>query len=473
MTKPQNTPRSGLERRNLLKLSALGAASFFVHGCKQLTSGATYKKRKSPNEKINIAVVGAGGMGHADIESVMSENIVALCDTDWVNAAEAFALCPNATKYWDYREMLETRDDIDAVVISTPDHSHAPATALAMRRGFHVRTQKPLTHTVEEARLLAQLEHDTGVITQMGNQGTAMDGLRAGAEALRSGAIGNVKAVHVWTNRPIWAQGMGRPAGTKPIPETLRWDLFLGPAPYRPYNDGYQPFDWRGWWDYGTGALGDMACHIMNLAFYGLELGAPELVQCTMQEGNNAESAPTKSTIQYRFGPNGKRPAVDLFWYDGGLTPPAEAIPGMPAGMKLKEGGSIIVGDEGVMYVDDDYGATWKLFPEEKFKAWKAPEAFLPRAPKVTDANGGVRAGWSISAEWLAAIRGEVAATSSGFAAYSGPFTEAVLLGNVAMRVGKPLRWDAKNMKAKDCPEADAFIKKAYTRGFDPGRIGT
>jgi predicted dehydrogenase len=472
MKHQHRSTRSGLERRNLLKLSALGAASFFIHGCKQLGIGQLYKKRKSPNEKINIAVVGSGGMGQADLESVMSENIVALCDSDWANAAESFNMCPNAAKYWDYREMLETRDDIDAVVISTPDHTHAPATALAMRRGFHVRTQKPLTHTVEEARLLAELERTTGVVTQMGNQGTAMDGLRAGAEAIRSGAIGTVKTIHVWTNRPIWPQGMPRPTGSKPIPETLRWDLFLGPAAYRPYNDGYQPFDWRGWWDYGTGALGDMACHIMNLAYYSLELGAPESVECLEQEGNNPESAPTRSTIRYRFPANGKRPALELYWYDGKVMPPLDQIAGLPKDLKLKEGGSIFVGDEGVMYVDDDYGATWRLFPEERFKDWKAPEAFLPRAPRLTDAAGNVRSGWNISAEWLAAIRGEVEATSSGFAAYSGPFTETVLLGNVAMRVGKPLRWDAANLKAKDCPEADAFIKKSYTRGFDVHRIG-
>lgn len=466
MKKPNSTPQprtDSLVRRDLLKFSALGAASFFIHGCSNLTSKKLYTKTKSPNERLNIAVIGCGGMGYADLEPVAhAEQVVALCDVDTAMAQDAFNLVPKARRYFDYREMLEAEKDLDAVVISTPDHTHAVAAAMAMRMGKHVRVQKPLTHTVEEARLLADLERETGVITQMGNQGTAIDGFRRGAAMLRAGVIGTVKTIHVWTNRPIWPQGMPRPTGVQPIPETLRWDLFLGAAPYRPYHESYQPFSWRGWWDFGTGALGDMACHIMNLAFYALELGAPESVKCEMQEGNNEESAPVTSKIVYRFPANGKRPAVDLIWYDGKMKPPADLL---PPGVNMREGGSILVGTEGTMFVDDDYGSVQHIYPEAKFKDYKFDESTVMLAPHMTDPEGKERQTWNITAEWLAAIRGN-GTTSSGFAAYSGPFTEAVLLGNVAMRVGKELRWDAKTLTAKGLPEADRFLRKQYSRGF-------
>ncbi len=468
MSKKQPTSSSSIDRRDLLKLSLLGAASFAIHGCKAMPGN--FLKKPTPNEKLRIAMIGCGGMGGADLESLLGENIVAACDVDWETGAEGFTRVPNAKKFWDYREMLETLTDIDAVVVSTPDHTHAPAAAMALRMGYHVRCQKPLTHTVEEARLLAHLAKKAGVVTQMGNQGTAMDGLRAGAEVIRSGGIGNIKEVHVWTNRPIWPQGMERPKDIEPIPATLRWDLFLGAAPYRPFHKGYQPFDWRGWWDFGTGALGDMACHIMNLAYYSLELGAPESVELVSEEGMTAESGPKNSKLKYRFPANGKRPAVDLYWYEGGAKP---AVPVVMGDKQLKEGGSILIGDEGVMYVDDDYGATWHLYPEAKFKTYKPPEPFLPRAPRLMEADGKFQQARNITAEWLGAIRGEVEETSSGFPNYSGPFTETVLLGNVALRTGKTIRWDAESMTAKDFPEATPYIRKSYTRGFSPHVLGT
>jgi predicted dehydrogenase len=452
-------PQVSLERRDLLKLSALGAASFFIHGCG--SPGSPGAKKRGPNEKLNLAVIGCGGMGFHDLESVMSENVVALCDVDTHIAKGARELCPEARFYFDWRDLLDAERDLDAVVISTPDHNHAPVAAHAMHRGLHCRVQKPLTHTVEEARLLASLAREKGLVTQMGNQGTAMAGFREGVEVIRSGAIGNVHTVHVWTNRPVWPQAIPRPEGTKPIPEHLRFDLFLGPAPYRPYHDGYHPFAWRGFWDFGTGALGDMACHIMNLAYYALELGAPERVECIEQQGNNDETAPARSIVKYRFPSNGKRPAVEVLWYDGDAKPPADLLPGM----EWSVGGSLLIGDEGLMYVDDEYGAHHRLFPEERFKDYRPPAPWLPRAPVPLDAEGKPRPTWSISAEWLAAIRGEGEA-SSAFDTYAGPFTEAVLLGNVAVRTGRELRWDWKNLRAIDVPEASRYIKKSYARGF-------
>ncbi len=450
-----------LGRRDLLKLSALGTATFFAHACAS-TSAVGMRRHRSPNERLRLAVVGCGGMGKGDLDSVMTEDIVALCDVDAKMAEAARAQCKSARFYFDWRELLDAEADLDGVVVSTPDHSHAPVAAAAMRKRLAVRVQKPLTHSVAEARLLAELERQTGVVTQMGNQGTAMDGFRTGVEVIRSGAIGNVGQVHIWTNRPIWPQGTPRPAGVEAIPEHLRWDLFLGSAPYRPFHAGYHPFAWRGFWDFGTGALGDMGCHIMNLAFFALELGAPETVRVETQTGNNDETGPTKSIIRYRFPARGKGVPVDLVWYDGGTKPPDELL---PAGQKWGNGGSLLIGDAGVMFVDDDYGARHRLLPEAKFKDYQPPTPWLARVPMVLDAEGKPQPGRQISAEWLAAIRGQ-GTTSSGFARYAGPFTEAVLLGNVALRTGREIVWDAAAMQAKGCPEADRWIKKIYARGF-------
>ncbi|MEZ5966184.1 MAG: Gfo/Idh/MocA family oxidoreductase [Planctomycetota bacterium] len=442
-----------------MKLSALGSATFFTH-----TESARLlaPARRRPNERLRLAVVGCGGMGKSDLDGCMGEEIVALCDVDTKMAEAARAQCKEARFYADWRDLLEAEADLDGVVVSTPDHSHAPIAAAAMRRKLAVRVQKPLTHTVAEARLLASLEREMGVVTQMGNQGTAMDGFREGTEVLRSGAIGDVHTVHVWTNRPIWKQGQPRPDGAEIIPENLRWDLFLGPAPYRPFHSGYHPFHWRGFWDFGTGALGDMACHLMNLAFSGLELGAPDSVRVEAQDAKNDETAPTKSILRYAFPARGKWGPVELVWYDGGHRPPQALL---PADTKWSAGGSIFVGSEGVMYVDDDYGARYRLLPDDKFGAYRPPTPFLPRVPMVMGADGKPRPSWQITAEWLAAIRGE-GQTSSGFARYAGPFTEAVLLGNVALRAGGELRWDAGAMRVKDRPEADQLLDKRYARGF-------
>ena len=454
--KPTNTRRP--DRRQFLKTSAL-AAAVAPFGATVVANPARAARTRRDG-KLRIAGIGAGGKGTSDIWAMRSEEIVALCDVDTSRAAKSIERFPNARFYADYRDLFDRETDLDAVVVSTPDHSHATPAMMAIERGMHVYCQKPLTHSVEEARLLAVAAREKGVVTQMGNQGTATDGLREATEVLRSGAIGKVRTVHVWTNRPIWAQGVDRPEGVDPIPEHLRWDLFLGPAPYRPYKGGYHPFSWRGWWDYGTGALGDMACHIMNLAYKALNLGAPTKVEPVAVDGLRDESAPNRAIVRYEFPARGDDPAVELFWYDGNLKPPAELL---PEGREWAGGGSILVGDEGMMYSDDDYGARYELWPEEKFKGYQPPKPWIPRAPRV----GEVSQHELIHQEFLAACKGE-GETSSSFDGYAGPFTEAVLLGNVAQRLGRTLEWDAVTMTAKGVPTADALIRKEYARGFEP-----
>jgi predicted dehydrogenase len=291
----------------------------------------------------------------------------------------------------------------------------------------------------------------------MGNQGTCLDGFRDAAEIVRSGAIGAVREVHVWTNRPIWPQGIARPRHIDPIPATLRWDLWLGPAPHRPFaaarkDDGflgYAPFHWRGFWDFGTGALGDMACHLANLPFFALELGAPDWVEAD-GEGGNAETAPRASTIRFGFPARGDRGPVVLTWYDGGRKPPPDVLHDQG-----QAGGFLLVGDRGRLYSPTDYGETFELLPREQFRGFELPERTLPRSPGVHD-------------EWLDCIAsGDQPLASFEYAA---PFTEAMLLGNVALRLGRRVEWDAEAMAVKDCPEADRYLRKEYRRGFEPAR---
>ena len=446
---------SSLDRRDFLRVSAAASTAAFLPRAAE----AARRRVVTEDRKIRIGVVGCGGKGYSDMMACAGEEIVALADVDRKAGKPGFDAMPDAAHYHDFRDMLD-REELDAVIVSTPDHSHAPAALMAMERGLHVYCQKPLTHTVEEARLMTLAARRNGVVTQMGNQGTAMPGFRQAVEVIRSGAIGAVREVHVWTNRPVWPQGIQRPAEIQPIPETMRWDLFLGPAPYRPYNGSYAPFNWRGWWDYGTGALGDMACHIMNLPYFALELGAPTEVWAESVEGLNDETAPNRSIVRYRFPPRGERPSVELTWYDGGLKPPADHL---PDGFKMANGGSMMVGDDGVMYSGDDYGRVFSLFPEEKFQGHEPPAASLPRVTPPKDFEG--KQGTYISHEWLDAIRGR-GETSSGFD-YAGPFTEAVLLGNVAVRLGARLRWSPATLHASGAEGAGRLIAKDYSRGFE------
>jgi predicted dehydrogenase len=404
---------------------------------------------RSPNDKLNIAAIGVGGKGRTDIRECAGENIVALCDPDEARAAESFEKYPMAKRYHDYRKMLEERKDLDAVIVSTPDHSHAPASVMAMRMGLHVYCQKPLTHSIHEARVMRKTAQECKVATQMGNQGHANDGTRQIVELVRAGAIGKVRDVHVWTDRPgkYWRQPLDRPAERPPVPKHLKWDLWLGPAPERPYHPVYCPHDWRAWWDFGTGAMGDMGCHVMDASFWALDLDHPTSVEAEVPS-LHPETAPTWEIITYQFPARGDLPPVTLKWYDAGKQPPQELGDGKP----LAETGSLLIGDEGTLYIPDPYGTTFKLLPEEKFADYKGPDPTLPRAHD------------NPYKEWIAACKGGQPSLSNFD--YAALLTETILLGNVAVRIGKRIEWDAQNMRCSNAPEADGFIRREYRPGW-------
>lgn len=409
---------------------------------------------RSPNDRLRIGVVGCGGKGLSDMQAcAKTADIVALCDVDEVQAKAAREEQPKAAFHQDWRDLLD-REKLDGLVVSTPDHSHAGPALAAMALGVNVFVQKPLTHTVHEARLLRDAARKSKVITSMGNQGTCLDGFRTAAECVRAGAIGDVAEVHVWTDRPIWPQGIDRPNHIDAIPATLRWDLWLGPAAWRPYAaghegeefQGYAPFHWRGFWDFGTGALGDMACHIANLPFFALELDAPTLVEATAS-GNNAETAPKRATIRYSFPARGARGPVTMTWYDGGNLPPADLLPGV----QLRNGGFLLVGTKGKLYSPTDYGERFELHPLEQFANFRPPTPTLPRSPGIHD-------------EWLQGIL-EHKQPMANFE-YAAPFTEAMLLGNLALRSGERIEWDSAAMRVKNSAAAQRFVQKQYRRGF-------
>ena len=444
-------------RRDFLLSAAAAAAAFSTASC-----GAPSQTRRNSNDRLRIAQIGCGGKGLSDMQACAeNHDIVALCDVDDGKAANARKDHPKAAFYYDYRDLFD-KEKVDAVVISTPDHSHAVPALIAMQLGLHVFVQKPLAHTVEEARLMLHAARRSGVITSMGNQGTCMDGFRSAAEFVRGGAIGDVSEVHVWTNRPVWPQGIQRPKHSDAIPTSLRWDLWLGAAPYRPYAagrrdsgfSGYAPFHWRGFWDFGTGALGDMACHVANLPFFALELGAPDWVEADT-EGMTEETAPKASTIRFGFGArNGRGPCV-VHWYDGGRTPPVDKLPSAEdrKGLRaLTEGGFLLIGDKGKLFSPTDYGESYALYPKAQFADVKAPAQTLPRSP-------------GIHQEWLNGILANKQPLANF--EYSAPFTETMLLGNVAMRLGRRIEWDAANLRVKNDGNADQYLKKEYRRGFE------
>jgi predicted dehydrogenase len=444
----------GTTRRSFLRTAALAGAGFYVAGstgCGLLRPSARYR---SPNEKLNIACIGAGGRGGANVVGVGGENIVALCDVDDKRAAGSYERFPKAKRFHDYRRMFDAmHKTIDAVVISVPDHSHALPAVMAMEQGMHVYCEKPLTHDVWEARLLNETAKKYGVATQMGNQGTSADGLRRGVEAIRSGVIGKVREAHVWTNRPVWPQGMDRPTEVEEIPAHIKWDLFLGTAPARPFNKAYHPFKWRGWWDFGTGALGDMGCHTANMAFMALELGSPVSAQAKNSKFSR-DSFPTWSVINLDFPARGDLPPVRWNWYDGSNQKPAwvnEKLGSLIPGEEVSGSGSILVGDKGVLYSPNDYGVAWKLLPEEKFRDWTPPEPTLPKSP-------------GHHAEWIAACKGGDAAMSNF--SYAGPLTETLLLGNVAMYTGSRIFWDGPACRVTNSEAANALIRRSYREGW-------
>jgi len=434
--------RVGTNRRDFLKASA--AAGFCVW-----TSSALAES-KSANEQVNFACIGVGGKGSSDTDDAGKHgNVVAICDIDEQRLEAKAQAFPKAKKYTDFRKMLdELEGSIDAVTVSTPDHTHAVAAAKAIRMGKHVYCQKPLTHSVHEARLLGELAAKHGVATQMGNQGTAMDGLRTSAALVRAGAVGKVKEVHVWTNRAgrWWKQGIDRPTDTPAVPKHVHWDLFLGPAPKRPYHPAYHPFAWRGWWDFGTGALGDMACHTMNMPFMALDLRNPTAVSAETP-GHNKDSFPEWSVITYEFPATKERGALKLTWYDGGKLPPADLVPAE----QVPSSGALIIGEQGMLFSPGDYGGGQLLDPEGK--PMKGPQVEITKSP------GHFR-------ELVDAIRGGAPAVSN-FPHYASPLTETVLLGNLAVWAGTRVEWDAENLVAKNMPELAPLIKHEYPRGFE------
>jgi predicted dehydrogenase len=427
-------------RRDFLKQSAITGAGLW------LGAGRAPADPRSPNEKLNIACIGVGGRGEADMMACAGENIVALCDIDDQSLGKAASRFPQARQYSDFRRLLEQKD-VEAVVIATPDHTHAAAANMAMKLGKHVYCEKPLTHTVYEARVLTQTAAAQKVATQMGNQGHSNDGVRRVVELVRAGAIGPVREVHAWTDRPgtFWPQGIDRPAA-EPVPKSVHWDLWLGPAPERPYSAAYHPFKWRGFWDFGTGALGDMACHVLDPAFWALQLGAPVAVEASGAP-RKPESGPSWEILRFEFPARGEMPSLTLTWYDGGKKPSPERV----FGEKLPANGSIFVGDRGVMLLPDPYGDRYRLLPAAKFADYAPPPKTIPSSP-------------GHHAEWILACK-TGSPTGSNFG-YAGPFTEAVLLGNVAFRCGQPIQWDAAGMKVTNCPDAEAILQPPARPGW-------
>jgi len=450
-----------MDRREFFKHTAsAGAGSFLLGGVPAFARSL----EPSPNEKVRFACIGVGGKGESDTEDAgKNGEIVALCDIDAEVLDKMAKNFPKAKKYYDYRKMLEDLGDkIDAVTVSTPDHSHAPASVMAMRMGKHCFCQKPLTWSVEEARLMRTLAAEKKLCTQMGNQGTARGGFRAGVELIRSGILGPIKDIYVWTNRPIWPQGMSRPKDTPGIPNKVRWYEFLGPAHERPYHPDYQPFNWRGWLDFGTGALGDMACHTINIAAMALELFDPESIEVVDTSGIvDHASYPVWSIIRTRFGPKNGRGPVTLTWFDGGEKLPEEkrSYKDLLHGevnkktKKLAESGLLLVGEKGSFFSENDYGADHVLLPRGKFKEVKKPEPTLPRSP------GHFK-------EWVEAIKtGDPKKAMSNFD-YASRLTETVLLGVVALKAGTAIEWDPVAMKAKNVPSADQYLRRDYRKGF-------
>ena len=451
------------QRRDFLKQSAMLGLGAFISGGVPL-----FAKERSPNEKLRIACIGVGGKGESDTDHAgIVGDIVALCDIDDNHLDEKAAKFPSAKKYHDFRKLLEEMENsIDAVTVSTPDHTHAPAAMMAMRMGKHVYCQKPLTHSVYEARELRKAAAKYKVVTQMGNQGTALPGLRSAVEAVQAGAIGPVREVHVWTNRPgtYWRQApqyTARPTETPAIPKTVHWDLFLGPAPERPYHPWYHPFGWRGWRDFGTGALGDMACHTANMAFLALKLAAPTTVSA-VHAPLNPETFQEWATITYEFPARGELAPCKLVWWegikDGKRNLPASEL---VQGNKFSDSGLVLVGDKGILFSPNDYGASFSLLPEKDFASYKAPPERLPRRP-TTDPKP--NNDLEMKREWVEGIKGGPAPMSNFD--YAAQLTETMLLGNIAIRVGKKIEWDAERLQVTNAPEAAQYIQREYRKGW-------
>ena len=494
-----------ISRRTFFFYGSLLAGAIPAAGCggSAGTPSLTRLGYKSPNEKLNIASIGAGGRAEGDIQGCESENIVALCDVDDKRAAKTYAKYEKAAKYKDFRKMLDKEGkNIDAVIIATPDHMHAIAAMWCMERGLGVYVEKPLTRTVWEARQLTLAAEKYKVATQMGNQGYSNEGTRLAAEVIWSGEIGNVTEVHAWTNRPIWPQGMSAVPAAEPVPSTLDWDLWLGIAQERPFTSGgaayadgdgfYLPFNWRGFFDFGCGALGDMACHILGAPNMALRLGAPSSVEVIRQEGKNDLTFPSSSVIQFEFPARGSMPPLKLVWYDamkdvpmrpsglaedemllgpglkvkpcsddagaqvkasggGKDTTAVQAAPAEPVRRPDQANGAVFIGENGIL-TTDSYAGNVRLLPSERMLDFKNPPQFLTRSP------GHHR-------DWIRACKGGDPACSNFSVA--GPFTEWILLGSIALRFEGKLEWDAKRMRFTNNDAANKYLKPEIREGWD------
>jgi predicted dehydrogenase len=463
-------------RRKFIRNASLAAGSFFIVPRHVLGRGFI-----APSDTLTIAGIGVGGKGNSDLKEFSKSpkaNIAFLCDVDDRQAADSVKRFPKAKYYKDWREMLDKESkNIDAVSVSTPDNVHAVAAMAAMQRGKHVYVQKPMTHDIYEARMLTQAARQYKVVTQMGNQGASGDGVRLMREWYNAGLIGDATEIHVWTNRPVWPQGLGNPKGKDEIPKELNWDLWLGPAQYEEYHKEFLPFNWRGYWAYGTGALGDMGCHLIDPAFKTVGLGYPSEVECSegavFEKMWNAayypESCPISSSVKLKFpGKNGK-PDVKLYWMDGGIIPERPDELGPDERMGGSDGGVIITGTKGKIMCEC-YGANPTLLPTSKTKEITVPQT-LARVPE------------GHYLQWVnACIAGFGKAETSSTFDYAGPLTETILMGNLALRSyitrsadgksfpgRKKLLWDAENMKITNYDEANQYVRRTYREGWKLG----
>jgi len=435
-------------REFVTEMAAAGAAFNIVP--RHVLGGPGYQ---SPSDTLNVACIGVGGMGGGDVRGMSSQNIYALCDVDYNRATRSFNEFPRAKRYKDFRVMLEQDGaNIDAVTVSTPDHTHTVAAMMALGMGKHAYVQKPLTRTIWEAKQLAEAARNSGLATQMGNQGHSWEGTRQIREWVEAGWIGTVTKIEYWTNRPIWPQAINRPLEQFHVPQYMDWDLWLGPAPDRPYHPAYAPFNWRGWWDYGTGALGDIACHSMDAAFWALELGYPTRIEPESTQLYN-ETAPNASRIVYHFPARGNHPPLEVIWRDGSITPPrpfdlADGRPWPPG-----DSGQLWVGTEGTLFAGI-YGDSPRLVNADRHADLMAnpPDVVYPRTEGVYE-------------EWIAACKNGGKA-GSDFADHSGPLTEMVLLGNLAVRTAKVLEIDSRTGNVTNAEIPEEYITPAYREGW-------
>ena len=460
MTDPESTTNLPTTPTRRKFLSATAATAFgFTIVPRHVLGGNGYI---APSDQVNVAAIGAGGMGGGDIATVskLGANIVALCDVDDVRAAGSFNAFPKARRYKDFRSMLDKEaKHIDAVTVGTPDHVHAVAAMAAIRARKHVYVQKPLTHTLHECRALSTAAKEAGVMTSMGNQGHATEGARLTNEWIQAGVIGDVREVHVWSDRAgkLWKQGIGRPLDSPPVPATLDWDLWLGPVRERPYNPAYAPVSWRGWRDFGTGALGDMGCHIIDHPVWALKLGAPTTVESrTTLDGSvlpgdkpNFETFPIAALIYFDFPARDTMPPVRMTWYDGGIMPPAPSD--LPSGQRLPDNGVLYIGSRGKMY-HSSHGGMPTLLPGSLLEQARTVPRTMERSPGHYE-------------EWVNACRGGKRPTASFD--YSGPMTETVLLGVLSLRApGMRLQWDAEQQMVNNAPQLNQFIHTEYRKGW-------